>query len=451
MEGTNKGNPEYFERDLIVASIHDDNLRRYIIDKVSEDIFSSWYCREIYKAITRLHNDSKPVSFVSVYELLRRRPDIDNFDEIDNFLSKYMDQEEDINFAAYTNRVLPVVEQEVSERVTLDALSRGYELLNKNRPKDVYTIMKEAERNIKFRSQEILDFWEDFEKHGLSTLPERGGGVPTGFYGLNPDTTEKTWLDDYIYFNGIGYGQIAVWAGESGIGKTTELLNLAVSASLAGYEVDFYSGEMPLEYINARTMSIISNVPTFHLENRSEEVYELLMDVKEAFPNKKKINFRKFPAYYLSVEDIYHDIDFEIKKGRQPDLIIIDYMDLMEMPKIYKDHRMNLGALTSLLRDLGQDLGCAVATASQIGREGWGKKDVTPALIAESILKITNSDLVFVTTREILKQNDSHGAAREVAQLYVGKNRFGKHGLKLIFNELDRSTGRFFNPLRPAA
>jgi len=101
---------------------------------------------------------------------------------------------------------------------------------------------------------------------------------------------------------------------------------------------------------------------------------------------------KQFPTGGLTISELKAYLDYlELSAGFIPDLLIVDYADLMQTS--VSEYRHSIGELYKGLRGIAVERNIAVATASQIHRLGVGKSILTEANVAEDFSKIATCDI----------------------------------------------------------
>lgn len=199
-------------------------------------------------------------------------------------------------------------------------------------------------------------------------------------------------------------------------GKTFHLLNAGVEAMKNGYKVLFISLEMSQEEITKRAWTSLSgqlpedkediDYPYFVENDESEKKWTVrhkkisrkavsISDVEKKQKNMLRmfrggdIRIISAPAYGWTVERIDTEIEkMSQQSGYNPDVIIIDYADILA-PSDKGEYRNQLDGIWKRLRGLAQRRKAAVFTATQSTREGLAT-DVTAQSIAEDIRKLAH-------------------------------------------------------------
>lgn len=237
---------------------------------------------------------------------------------------------------------------------------------------------------------------------------------------------------------GLGptYGGLHLFIGLPKRGKTWWMINLGRRAMVGGYKVCHVTLEMPEYQIAGRYYQTL-----FALAKRDKEIDQTKLDLGQhgellgflsekvqrpfAFNDPrastllqrkidilgKKINnvvVKQFPTGKLTCRQLEAYLDsLEEQQGFKPDLLIVDYADLMSIST--NNYRLDLGRTYVDLRGIASERQIAVATASQSSRKGIGE-GVGEATVAEDFSKIATADCVIAFDQT--KEEKSLGLAR---------------------------------------
>lgn len=162
---------------------------------------------------------------------------------------------------------------------------------------------------------------------------------------------------------------------------------------------------------------------------------------KEVGKKLKKLRFvknlvvKEFPSGSLTIPHLKAYLDnLERIAGFVPDLLIVDYADLMRINPQYR--REELGSTYVDLRGLAVERNIAVATASQSNREGASSKLVQNTHVAEDWSKIMTADVIMT-----YNQTDAE-KKKNLARLFVSKSRNEESGFALLIAQ-SYTTGQF--------
>ena len=230
--------------------------------------------------------------------------------------------------------------------------------------------------------------------------------VPTGWKPINE-----------LMDGGLGPGELGVIVAPSGVGKTWVLCKIAADAVRAGYNVMHYTLELSEIYAGTRYDTIMTGIPSNELKDRKDEV------VKKLQNHKANLMVKYYPPRGASVKTIKAHLDKCKGFGFKPDLIIIDYADLLKPVNKRDGLYAELGGVYEEIRGLSGELGIPVWTASQTNRSAIDYEVIQADSIADSYAKVMTSDFIMSVSR---KAKDK---LSNTARFHVMKNRFGADGL----------------------
>jgi len=149
---------------------------------------------------------------------------------------------------------------------------------------------------------------------------------------------------------------------------------------------------------------------------------------------KGDLIIKYWPTKTASINSVKASLDKLIIQDKRPDLIILDYADLIK-GNSRKERHEELEEIMESLRGLGGEYECPIYTASQINRSGADDDIITGTKIAGSFSKLMTADFVVSLSRKI--EDKLAGTGR----WHVIKNRFGPDGMTLP-SKANMSNGR---------
>lgn len=228
-------------------------------------------------------------------------------------------------------------------------------------------------------------------------------------------------LLDKVMGGGIGRGELAVVIAPPGTGKTLSLINIGAAAILRGKNVVHFSLEMSETRVAQRYDMRFTEKTYNYIKENKESVAKALKRLASA--KRGHLVIKEYPTRTCSVSMIRSYLThLRIAKGITPDLIIIDYPDLMKPTRSYGEKRHELELLYEEVRGIGQEFNCGMWGASQANRSSLAKKTVTIADIAESFGKAAVSDFMIALSQT--KEEKRNGEVR----YYIAKHRNGTSG-----------------------
>ena len=244
----------------------------------------------------------------------------------------------------------------------------------------------------------------------------------------NAITTGWEVIDD-LADGGLGKGELGVMVAPAGIGKSWALVNIGANAVKAGLKVIHYTLELNEHYVGLRYDSVFTGIAAQELKYNIDDVKKRLTSIKG------NLIVKYYPTKGASVNSISAHIEKCIVQGFKPDLIIVDYADLLRGTGKSRELRHELGNLYEDLRGIAGEHEMPVWTASQANRSALEEDVIGAEKIAESYAKIMTADFVISLSRKI--EDKIAGTGR----WHVIKNRFGPDGVTLP-SKMNASNGQ---------
>jgi len=242
----------------------------------------------------------------------------------------------------------------------------------------------------------------------------------------NTITTGWEVIDD-LADGGLGSGELGVMVAPAGIGKSWALANVGANAVKAGKTVLHYTLELNQAYVGLRYDSIFTGIAAQDLKYNLDDVKKRLKTI----PGELIIKY--YPTKGATVLSIGSHIEKCIIQSKKPDLVIVDYADLLRGNG--REVRHELGNIYEDLRGLAGEYEIPVWTASQANRSALQEDVIQADKIAESYSKIMTADFVVSLSRKI--EDKAAGTGR----WHVIKNRFGPDGITLP-SKMNASNGQ---------
>ena len=298
------------------------------------------------------------------------------------------------------------VEQEFSNfcrnQQLKSAIFKSVELLEKG---DFDSILSEVQRATKAGQDKNIghEYVKDVESR---YRVEERGCVPTGWPVI-----------DELLAGGLGKGDLGLVFGNPGGGKSWMLIALGATAVKAGYNVLHYTLELSEVYVGRRydASFVESNIETvsFNREKVEAKIKELpgQLIVKEYSPGKASMS--TIEGHIQKCKDL----------GFEPDLIIIDYVDLLRSGRKTVDRKEEIDDVYTAAKALAREQNLPVWTVSQVNRMG-AKDDIIEAdKAAGSYGKIMVADFAASLSRK--REDKVNGTGR----VHIMKNRYGMDGM----------------------
>ena len=232
----------------------------------------------------------------------------------------------------------------------------------------------------------------------------------------NPISTGFEKIDD-ICNGGLGKSELGVVIAPTGAGKSMVLVHLGAEAVKAGKVVVHYTMELADTVVGNRYDSCISGVALADLFSNKKRVLETIQDVEG------QLIIKEYPTKSASTETIKNHIERLRKRDIEPDMIIVDYADLLRPVKATREKRHDLENTYEELRAIAQIYKCPLWTASQTNRSGLNAEVITMEAISEAFNKCFVADFICSLSRTVQDKQANKG------RFFIAKNRNGPDGL----------------------
>jgi replicative DNA helicase len=293
------------------------------------------------------------------------------------------------------------------------AIIASADLLENHNYGEVESLIKEAVQ-IGLARDMGTDYFEN-PRARLMGLKDKNGQISTGWPCM-----------DRKLFGGMNRGELNIFAGGSGAGKSLFLANLGVNWALQGLNVVYLTLELSEALVSMRIDSMITGVSTKEIFKDLDDVE---MKVKMIGKKAGMLQIKYMPSG-KTVNDIRAYMkEYEIKVGKKVDVLLVDYMDLL-MPIGKKISAENLFVkdkyVSEELRNLAMEKKVLFVTAAQLNRGAVEEVEFDHSHISGGLSKIQTADNVFgiFTSRamrergryqiQLMKTRSSSGVGQKV-------------------------------------
>lgn len=269
-------------------------------------------------------------------------------------------------------------------------------------------VSKGTNRNIGY------EYNEDDEKRFENLVEKK---IPTPWAFLNE-----------LLEGGFGEKRLVTFIGPAGGGKSSLLVGCGVGALMnkkpdgTARVVVHYTLELDEFEVARKYDACMTGVPINDVPGNKEKV---LLSLKSKLPEGARLIIKEYPMKSASVQTIKSHLARLKLKGIIPDMIILDYGDLLRNieTNAKEERRHGLEAIWQDLKALAQVLGIPICTATQTNRSGYASDVITPDQVSEDFSKIMTSDIVITLARNMAQK------ILGIGKMYVAKNRQGKDGM----------------------
>ena len=272
------------------------------------------------------------------------------------------------------------------------AILKSADLLEKGDYGPVEKLIKDAIQ-LSLNRDMGTDYFED-PRQRLETLKNSNGQISTGW----PSVDKKL-------YGGFNRGELNIFAAASGGGKSLFLANLGVNWAMAGLNVIYLTFELSENLVAMRLDSMITGVATREIFRNLDDVE---LKVKMAGKRAGNIQIKYLPSG-KNCNDIRSYLkEYQVKKGKKPDVLLIDYLDLM-MPLSVKVSPSDLFVkdkyVSEEIRNLAMETQCITVTASQLNRSAVEEIEFDHSHISGGLSKIQTADNVIgIFTSRAMKE-----------------------------------------------
>jgi len=235
----------------------------------------------------------------------------------------------------------------------------------------------------------------------------------------NPVITGLPKIDGKGVLNGgLGRGELGVIVAPTGVGKSHFLTMLGSNAMREGKNVIHYTLEMSESLVGLRYDSNLCDID-------SDDVHERKADVLAKYKEMRlgRLFIKEFPTCWATINNIRSHVEKLNARGFKPDLIVVDYADIMRSTRQYDAKRFELQLIYQELRAYASEIDVPIWTASQSNKEGASAEVVDLSNMSEAYSKAMEADVVLSLSRK------SHEKSLGVGRLFVAKNRAGRDGM----------------------
>ena len=272
------------------------------------------------------------------------------------------------------------------------AILKSADLLEKGEYDPVEKLIKDAVQ-ISLTKDMGIDYFEDPAAR-INRYFNSGGQVSTGWPQM-----------DRLLYGGFSRGELNIFAGGSGSGKSLVMMNIALNWLQQGLSGVYVSLELSEDLCALRRDAMLTNMGTKEIR---KDIDTTELKVKMMAKKSGQYRVKALPAQ-SNINDIRSYIkEVQIQTGLRVDFIMVDYLDLL-MPVSAKVSPNDLFVkdkyVSEELRNLAKELNVLFVTASQLNRSAVEEVEFDHSHISGGISKINTADNVFgIFTSRAMKE-----------------------------------------------
>lgn len=225
---------------------------------------------------------------------------------------------------------------------------------------------------------------------------------------------------DALSYGGIKNGQMGMIVGGTGRGKSIFLQWLARTALLLNKKVVYFTFELGKLDIADRFDSMFATVKPQELNDYQAHVLEEITKLKNTYG--KSLIIQHYPADTATINTLKDFCRRLSQAGIAPDLVIIDYLDLMKPHREYSSEHAEIDAITKGIVGFAAEFDTSIWTATQMNRSGMVSDTPDEAGMAGYVGKQYHADMVLWMAQTKEERED------ELMRIWVSKNRNGRVG-----------------------
>lgn len=382
----------------------DDEFLALYSDVIKPDQFSTVELTYLFsESVAFYAKYGEHISGEALTLLLEEKPDVVKFDK-------------DLTFQLWEEAPEPskVMRQFVIDRsanwfkrkLMRAQMNQAVDLLVENRVDDARDLLSELTMDVAAVGEK--DFGhagteqvEDFIRDLLETYEDTGTAISCGLKTI-----------DKIMRGGLRPGQLGVWMGSPGQGKSQVLNFVMRTAYMNGLKVVYYTLEMDYKEVTQRLWSGITDISVNEMDENLPRACAAIRKAAASADKKGWGEFvvKSFPTRQATVSHLgAHLASLERKLGWKADLVIVDYADILKAGRSFDVRRDELATIYEDLRGLATTLGVPIWTACQTNR--IGSKANKPGIehMSDSWDKAKIADYIFA-----LAQTEAEKEANEM-------------------------------------
>lgn len=207
---------------------------------------------------------------------------------------------------------------------------------------------------------------------------------------------------DELLFGGLGRKELALFAANSGGGKSITLSNLALNVAEQGYNVLYISLELDHDVVAQRFDTMHTGISRKYWQSHMNEI---ATKVEKEGEKNGVIDIILMKSGTTANDVRSYLKEYFLTYSFYPDLIIVDYLDKMNPnEKGVVDTWTKDKLCSEQIRDIGIDFNAAIASASQLNRDAVEATHHNHSHIAGGISKINECDVfITITLTEAMK------------------------------------------------
>ena len=383
------------------------NIHDIISDEYFENPAQKWAIKEILKYYDKYH--TTPSLDILKVELLKVDNEVLQLSIIEQLKLAYVTSDEDLEYVQeeFTNFC--------KNQQLKKALMSSVDLLKGGDFDGIRYLIDNAlkagqDKNL--GHEYIKDIEERYRENARETVPTPWPKI------------------DQLLQGGLGNGDFGLIFGNPGGGKSWSLVAIGGHAVRLGYNVLHYTLELGEEYVGKRYDAFFTKIPVNKVDSHRDKIEDIIPQLPG------QLIIKEYPTGRASVSTIESHIAKSTSMGVKPDLVLIDYVDLLSSRKTNRERKDEIDDIYTSTKGLARQLNIPIWSVSQVNRAGAQDKVIQGDKAAGSYDKIMITDFCMSLSR---KKEDK---VNNTGRFHLMKNRYGMDGITFGV-QADTSTGHF--------
>jgi len=400
MSDQSKLDLDYYENIILFNSLLSQEYLSSIIEYTDPDYFNDSNIKTIFKAIAKYFNERGACPTVT--ELKARLTSDEEKKAFNEVAAKFKELDTKFN----KEELLVNTERFLKERCLYKTIVETAEKYAQGKADPAETLQQfEKAYNITLSEDMGSWYFEDIDEH-IKELTKIYNPIPTGW----------KFLDERLE-GGLFPKTLSCLVGQVNIGKSIFLGNLAANMVMKGKNVLLISLEMSQFMYAKRISAQLTQIPHNELKVYTDELKQQVNHIEKQLDSKLII--KEYAPKTITVRHVDGYIDKLKHKGFIPEVVIIDYINLLKPIGKNLNSYAEIKEIAEQLRALSFKYNIPFVTASQLNRGAFNTTSPGMEGISESIGLAATCDVICSLWQE--------AEDKELGLIHLGmqKNRFG--------------------------
>jgi len=343
------------EQAVIGVMLSDPKSHEIIFNSLTIDEFYDRGCRNLFIKARELYEREKPIDLITLSEYANT-----DIEKLADFAT--------MGLPSMVSEYIRILKDKNIRRQYIDAGKRIIEMASGDEFDDIVELKSEiiSRVDIKVENEKRYVEMPEIIDKVLSDIENRMKNEDSRLkYGI-------PWLDRKT--KGLWNGDIVILAARPSVGKTAFALQVGVTNAFRGFKVAFFNLEMTKESMTERMLANTSKVPGDLLRDPKQMLEKHWEQLGKASCELARLNM-------FMVDDVYDIENIElkakqIKADKGLDLLIIDYLQLMEARRKFQSTNERVAYLSRKCKLMAKQLGIPVIVLSQLHRDGANREPI---------------------------------------------------------------------------